>query len=73
MLDEASWAYFGLVGGGMYLYFAGRGIALRVSMQRRGVRVGTPETLRTAYVASAIWGGVTLVTIALAVADLRAS
>ena len=26
MLNNPLWAYFGLVGGGMYLYFAGRGI-----------------------------------------------
>ena len=27
ILNNALWAYFGLIGGGMYLYFAGRGIA----------------------------------------------
>ena len=57
----------------MYLYFAGRGIAQRMSMQRRGVRVGTPETVRMVYAASAIWGVVAVVTIALAVDDLPTS
>ena len=36
ILDQASWAYFGLVGGGMYVYFAGRGIFTRIAMERRG-------------------------------------
>ncbi len=26
VLDNAAWAYFGLIGGSIYLYFAGRGI-----------------------------------------------
>jgi hypothetical protein len=39
-----AWAYFGLVGGGMYLYFAGRGIVTRAAMQRRGFRIGTAQT-----------------------------
>ena len=39
-LDVSAWAYFGLVGGGMYVYFAGRGIVTRRAMQQRGYRVG---------------------------------
>jgi len=38
--DNSSWAYFGLVGGGMYTYFAGRGVFTRLAMQRRGYRIG---------------------------------
>ena len=40
LLGNSLWAYFGLVGGGMYLYFAGRGIIVRLAMQRRGIRIG---------------------------------
>ncbi|MCP4966206.1 MAG: hypothetical protein GY926_13355 [bacterium] len=29
--DAAAWPYFGLVGGGMYLYFGGRGISAHLS------------------------------------------
>ena len=41
-----AWAYFGLVGGGMYVYFAGRGILTRVAMLRRGLRIGTFKDVR---------------------------
>ena len=34
ILNISLWAYFGLVGGGTYLYFAGRGILTRLAMQR---------------------------------------
>ncbi len=50
ILNNALWAYFGLVGGGSYLYFAGRGITTRLVMQRRGIRIGTPSTLKLFYV-----------------------
>ena len=35
ILDNAAWAYFGLIGSGSYLYFTGRGIVVRLVMQRR--------------------------------------
>jgi hypothetical protein len=41
--DVAAWPHFRLVGGGMYLYFGGRGISARVTMTRRGLRIGTLE------------------------------
>ena len=43
ILNNALWAYFGLVGGGTYLYLAGRGIAVRLAMRRRGIRIGAPS------------------------------
>ena len=46
VVNSSLWAYFGLVGGGMYLYLAGRGIATRLVMQRRGIRIGKPETVK---------------------------
>lgn len=70
--DVAAWPYFGLVGGGMYLYFGGRGIATRVTMTRRGIRIGTPEGVRTGIVFLAVWGAMALVTIAAAIATLEA-
>ncbi len=70
LLNNSWWAYFGLVGGGMYLYFAGRGIIVRLTMQRRGIRIGKPETLRVVYILLTIWGLVAIVTIFAAVADL---
>jgi len=66
---EPAWAYFGLVGGGVYLYFAGRGIFTRASMHRSGLRVGSPSSLRIAYSFLTAWGVMALITtIAAAVA-----
>jgi hypothetical protein len=72
VIDSPYWAYFGLVGGGMYLYFAGRGIVVRRAMQRRGIRIGNPETLKLFYTFLVLWGLTGLVTIVLAVAALPA-
>jgi hypothetical protein len=70
LLGEPTWAYFGLVGGGMYLYFAGRGIFTRRLMHKRGIRVGKPENLKVAYTALVVWGVVGAITIFMAAADL---
>jgi 4-amino-4-deoxy-L-arabinose transferase-like glycosyltransferase len=64
------WIYFGLVGSGMYLYFAGRGIAVRLMMQRRGIRIGQPETLKVIYVFLTLWGLTAVITIIMTVAAL---
>jgi len=70
LVNSPLWVYFGLVGGGMYLYLAGRGIATRLVMQGRGIRIGKPETLNLYYVFLALWGLIAVVTIAMAVAAL---
>lgn len=67
-VDE--WAYFGLAGGAMYVYFAGRGILARMTMQSHGLRIGTEQNVRTAYAALAVWGAAGLVTIIAAVTSL---
>ncbi len=71
LLNQTSWTYFGLVGGGMYLYFAGRGILTRLAMQRRGIRIGKPSTLKAYYVFLSLWGLIAVVTIIMAVAALQ--
>ncbi len=68
--DIEAWAYFGLVGGGMFLYFAGRGVLTRLRMLRDGVRIGSPSNVRTAFVFLILWGLAGLVTIVFAVAEL---
>jgi hypothetical protein len=68
VVNNPLWVYFGLVGGGMYLYFAGRGIVVRLVMQRRGIRIGQPETLKVIYVFLTLWGLIAVVTIIMAVA-----
>ncbi len=69
--DVYAWIYFGLVGGGMYLYFGGRGIFARVALARRGLRIGSPENVRLGYVFSAVWAAMALVTIVAAIASLE--
>ncbi len=70
IVDSPWWAYFGLVGGGMYLYFAGRGIVQRLMMQRTGIRIGKPEQLKLFYAVLTLWGLIAVVTIVMAVAAL---
>ena len=73
MLNSPVWVYFGLVGGGMYLYFAGRGIVVRRVMQRRGIRIGMPEALKVNYIFLAFSGLVAVITIIMAITALPLS
>ncbi len=70
LLNNPNWVYFGLVGGGMYLYFAGRGIVVRMVMQRRGIRIGTPQSLKVAAIFLALWGVTAVITIIMAAAAI---
>jgi len=70
LLNNPWWPYFGLVGGGIYLYFAGRGIFVRLAMQSRGIKIGKPESIRVAYIFLTIWGLLALIAIFMAVANL---
>ena len=70
LLAHEAWANFGLVGGGMYLYFAGRGIVVRRVMQGQGIRIGMPDTLKVAYTFLFLWGLAAVITIFIAVAAL---
>ena len=71
LFNNPVWVYFGLVGGGMYLYFAGRGILVRREMQRSGIRVGKPETLKVANIFLVLWGLTAIITIVMAIAALH--
>jgi hypothetical protein len=73
LLNNTLWAHFGLVGGGMYLYFAGRGILVRLTMQRRGIRIGMPKTLTVIYIFLILWGLIAVVTIIMAITELSLS
>jgi hypothetical protein len=73
LLNRPLWAYFGLAGGSVYLYSAGRGILTRLAMQRRGIRIGKPGTLNAYYVMLVIWGIIAVVTIIIAVMELPIS
>jgi hypothetical protein len=60
-----------VVGGGMYLYFGGRGIFARLVMQRRNIRIGAPRNVRLGLAFSAIWAAMAIVTIIAAVMSLQ--
>lgn len=62
-LENPWWPYFGLVGGGIYLYFSGRGIIVRALMRRRGFRIGAQGYLITVYIFLVLWGLIAVVTI----------
>lgn len=68
--DAAAWPYFGLIGGGIYVYFAGRGVLARLEMRRRGFRIGAPQGVRAAYIMLPAWGAVGVVTIIAAAVAL---
>lgn len=68
--DNAAWTYFGLVGGAMYVYFAGRGVSTRIAMRRRDVQIGTPQNVTLGLVFLSIWGVMGLVTMVAAVVAL---
>jgi hypothetical protein len=73
LFDVSAWAYFGLLGGGIYAYFSGRGIFQRLALQRRGLRIGSDANVRVGIVFLMLWGAAALVAIAAAVSDLSTS
>lgn len=70
MFDVAAWAYFGLAGGAMYIYFAGRGLLVRRELMRRGLRIGSEGEVKTALWALSIWGVAGVITLVAAVGAL---
>ncbi len=71
-LGSPIWPYFGLIGGGMYFYFAGRGVVVRRVMQHRSIRIGDPDALKIAYLFLTLWGLAAVITMAMAIAALPA-
>ena len=67
LFNHPTWAFLGLVGGGIYLYFAGRGILVRKEMQRRNIRIGADNNLKIAYIFLSLWGVAAAITIAMAI------
>ena len=70
LLGNRSWTLFGLAGGGMYVYFAGRGILQRITMRRRGIGVGKSGAVASAIVALSVWGLTGGGIMALAIIDM---
>jgi len=68
--DHGAWPYFGLIGAGSYVYFAGRGITTRLAMRARGFRIGSTGNVTTGLVALAVWGAMAAVVMVAAIVDL---
>ena len=56
VLESRWWPLFGLVGDAMFTYLGCRGIAARVSMNRRGIRVEKAHTLIGNGIFLVMWG-----------------
>ena len=67
ILNSPIWVYFGLVGGSMYLYFAGRAIFTRIVLKRKGVRIGKPELVKIYFIFLTLLGLIGLAAIIKAV------
>ncbi len=70
LVDASAWAYFGLIGGAIYVYFGGRGVLARQRMARQGIRIGSDSAVRTAYWALSIWGVAGMITLIAAIVAL---
>ena len=71
ILNDDRWPYLGLLGGGIWLYSAGRGISQRVVMRRGGVHIGKPGYVKAAAIACSLWGAVAMITIVVSAMALQ--
>lgn len=71
IVDSTAWPYFGLIGGGVYLYFSGRGVLTRLAMLRAGLRIGSSESVKLGLALLTVWGVMGLTTIVAAIAELE--
>ncbi|MGD8485226.1 MAG: hypothetical protein PVG27_06645 [Chloroflexota bacterium] len=65
-----AWTWFGLFGGGIYLYFGGRGLFTRLEIRGHGHRIGEPSNVRLGLLMCLVWGAAGLITALVAVAAL---
>lgn len=63
ILNSSLWIFFGIIGGSMYVYFAGRTIFTRLELKRRCIHIGKPNLLKTYYIFVTLWGLIGLATI----------
>lgn len=71
IFNNPLWVYFGLIGGGSYLYFAGRNLTTRYMMQSKGIRIGTLQNIKMGYSFITLWGLTAMITIVMAVLDFE--
>ena len=65
------WVYFGLVGGGMYLYFVGRTISSFLVLFHNGINIGTSKKMKWNIMILVFWGVIAMVTIWLALFEFN--
>lgn len=70
ILNNNLWVYFGLIGGGMYLYFVGRAISSNLTLHRNAVNIGRVKKLKIKLLILTLWAIIAIVTITMAVMDL---
>jgi len=70
IFNNPLWIYFGLVGGGSYLYFSGRNLVTRRLMQQQKIRIGTQSNIRLGNLFVLLWGLASVVTIIMAIVAL---
>ena len=64
------WPQVAILGGGIYLYFAGRSLLTRRMMQKRGVSIGTPRNIKTGYLFLMLWAVAAVITIGMGMTAL---
>ena len=70
LLGHPYWPFFGLVGGGVFLYFSVLIVLARVVLRRRGLRAGSPSAVRAAYLFGGLWLVSALAMTTLAIREL---
>ncbi len=55
ILENPLWPYFGLIGGGIYLYFSGYIILSRIFLNKNNKKIGSSSSVTTAYIFGVIW------------------
>lgn len=70
LIQHPSWPIFAVLGGGVYLYFSGRGLIVRIMMQRSGIRIGSPGNIKVAYLFLILWAVAAVVTISMGIMAL---
>jgi hypothetical protein len=67
LLKNDLWTPLCLIGGGMYIYFSGRGIFARISYLKRSIRIGGRSETYVAIIFLFVWGLTGVLAIILAV------
>ncbi|MCP4197631.1 MAG: hypothetical protein GY762_10830 [Proteobacteria bacterium] len=56
LIGSSYWVLLGPIGGGMYFYFAARGIVQRFKMTQCKIEIGSVTNVKAAYVFLTLWG-----------------